>query len=182
MKEPITFNGLQFEYFDSEQFAVANEIMKEEELKMKKFDFGNTRPYYAYIDEDNKIVIGEERGRDGGILYTGPWEGSKTPYYFNILEENPNLLNDIVGYFNLKFSDVVSDALRSQTRNLLDEFEKHLPKALYDKVKCDCLEIQCTSQKIHILRTLDELKDIWEDGYDVVFVPAHFEKKKKGKK
>lgn len=144
-----------------------------------KVDFGKSEPFYAYIDDDDNLVIGEERGRDGGLLYVGPWKSSKTPYFLNIMEETPSLFNKLIKYYSPNIATVFADALNTQIEKLFDEFEVHLPKALYDKVKCDCLEIQCTSQKIHILRTLDELKDIWEDGYDIVFVPAHFEKKKK---
>lgn len=147
-----------------------------------KVDFGKSEPFYAYIDDNDNLVIGEERGRDGGILYTGPWKSSKTPYFLNIMEETPSLFNKLIKYYSSNIAAVFTDVLNTQIEKLLDEFEVHLPKALYAQVKEKCLEKRCASQKFHILTTMDELKDSWEDGYEVVYVPAHFEKKKKGKK
>lgn len=147
-----------------------------------KVDFGKSEPFYAYIDDNDNLVIGEERGRDGGILYAGPWKSSKTPYFLNIMEETPSLFNKLIKYYSPNIAAVFTDVLNTQIEKLFDEFEAHLPKALYAQVKEKCLEKQCTSQKFHILTTMDELKDSWEDGYEVVYVPAHFEKKKKGKK
>lgn len=48
---------------------------------MSKFGSKSTNfGYYAYIDDNNNLVIGEERWRDGGDLYTGAWQEMKTPY------------------------------------------------------------------------------------------------------
>jgi hypothetical protein len=46
------------------------------------------------------LTIGEERGREGGILYRGEYKGENTPYMNNIKEESPALYNSIVQYFN----------------------------------------------------------------------------------
>lgn len=106
----------------------------------------------------------------------------KTPYFLNIMEETPGLFNKLIKYYSSNIAAVFTDVLNTQREELFDEFEAHLPKALYAQVKEKCLEKRCTSQKLHILTTMDKLKDSWEDGYEVVYVPAHFEKKKKGKK
>lgn len=55
--------------------------------------------YYAYIDENNTLFIGEERGREGGTLYGGPYIGEKTPYLTSLKKENIKLYKAIVDYF-----------------------------------------------------------------------------------
>lgn len=45
--------------------------------------------YWAFLDNEGMLVIGEERGCDGGQLYRGPWKGENTPY----LSENTNMKN-----------------------------------------------------------------------------------------
>ena len=55
--------------------------------------------YYAYVDENNTLSIGEERGREGGILYRGPYIGEKTPHLTSLKKENIKLYKAIVDYF-----------------------------------------------------------------------------------
>ena len=55
--------------------------------------------YYAFVDNNGLLVIGEERGREGGELYRGEYKGEKTPWLNDIKEENVRLYNSIVRYF-----------------------------------------------------------------------------------
>ena len=53
--------------------------------------------YFAYI-EDGQLVIGEDWGRDGGVLYRGAYRDSTK--YLNMLRVNaPKLFNGIVQYY-----------------------------------------------------------------------------------
>ena len=58
------------------------------------FNFG----WYAYV-ENGDFVIGEERGREGGILYRGEYKGDDTPWMNEIKRENIKLYNSIVKYY-----------------------------------------------------------------------------------
>lgn len=53
--------------------------------------------YFAYI-EDGQLVIGEDLGREGGILYRGPYQDS-TYYVQQLWKEAPKLYNSIVQYY-----------------------------------------------------------------------------------
>ncbi len=55
--------------------------------------------YYAYVDDNSKLVIGEERGREGGELYRGEYKGENTPWLNEVKKENVRLYNSIVKYF-----------------------------------------------------------------------------------
>lgn len=132
--------------------------------------------FYAYINDDKKLVIGEERGREGGDLYIGEWKGMNTPYLQDIMKEDPILFNEILEFFRMDFATAYNYACNK----LLEEVEKHLSKALYDKTKADYLEkYHSNSKKYPIFSTMDVLKQEWEDGYEVVYVPAHFERKRR---
>ena len=72
-----------------------------DDFKGVKYDFTPNPPYYgfwAFLDNEGMLVIGEERGRDGGQLYRGPWKGKETPYLFEIKKEQPKLYSKIVDY------------------------------------------------------------------------------------
>lgn len=56
--------------------------------------------YYAFVDNNGRLVIGEERGREGGELYRGEYKGENTPWLSDIKKENVRLYNSIVKYFN----------------------------------------------------------------------------------
>ena len=56
--------------------------------------------YYAWIEENDELTIGEERGREGGILYCGEYKGFNTPYMIKIKKENIRLYNSIVSHFD----------------------------------------------------------------------------------
>lgn len=56
--------------------------------------------YYAYADNDGNLVIGEERGREGGELYRGEYKGINTPYMNNIKKESIKLYNSIASFFD----------------------------------------------------------------------------------
>ena len=70
-------------------------MAKQYTLAGSNFDFG----YYAWIENKDTLVYGEERGREGGILYRGKFKGDTTPYMINLKLENPELYNSIVNYF-----------------------------------------------------------------------------------
>jgi hypothetical protein len=70
-------------------------MAKQYTLAGSNFDFG----YYAWIENKDTLVYGEERGREGGILYRGEFKGDSTPYMVNLKLENPELYNSIVSYF-----------------------------------------------------------------------------------
>lgn len=59
--------------------------------------------YWAFLDNEGMLVIGEERGRDGGQLYRGPWKGKKTPYLSEIKKEQPKLYSKIIDYYEKEF-------------------------------------------------------------------------------
>lgn len=143
---------------------------------MNKFGKKTTNfGFYAYINDDNKLVIGEERWREGGDLYTGDWQGMRTPYIQKIREEDPTLFNEILDHFETDFATAINQSIDL----LLDKFEFYLPKALYDKIKEDCLKNKWTSRVTHIQRTMDELKSTWSGEDDMVYIPAHYERRKK---
>jgi hypothetical protein len=55
--------------------------------------------YFAYI-EDGQLVIGEDWGRDGGILYRGPFSCKDVDHYLHMLQKNaPKLYNSIIQYY-----------------------------------------------------------------------------------
>ena len=57
--------------------------------------------YFAYI-EDGQLVIGEDWGREGGILYKGPY-AHVDKHTMRLLENNaPKLYKSIVSYFDEK--------------------------------------------------------------------------------
>lgn len=60
-----------------------------------RYDYG----FYAWPENRDTLVIGEERGREGGELYRGKFKGDNTPYMKDIKDENPELYVSIVGYF-----------------------------------------------------------------------------------
>lgn len=67
--------------------------------------------FYAYIEND-ELVIGEDRWREGGELYRGEYKGKKqTPWLKAIKEENIELYNSITTYYgkNEKFSTTTMD-------------------------------------------------------------------------
>ena len=66
----------------------------------KLFDGSNFNcGYYAWIEENGNLTIGEERGREGGILYRGNYQKEKTPFLKNIMHENITLYKSIVKHF-----------------------------------------------------------------------------------
>lgn len=72
-----------------------------------RFDYG----FYAWIEVDGEFVIGDERGREGGILYRGEYKGDRTPYLNEIKRENPELYNNIAKYFNEHVNDYKNEVM-----------------------------------------------------------------------
>lgn len=54
--------------------------------------------YYALIEND-MFIIGEERLKEGGVLYCGKYKGANTPYINDIKNENLKLYNSIINYY-----------------------------------------------------------------------------------
>lgn len=54
--------------------------------------------YFAYI-EDGQLVIGEDWGREGGILYKGPYACIDANYYLHKLAVQASCQISRTGYF-----------------------------------------------------------------------------------
>ena len=62
--------------------------------------------YWAFLDNDGMLVIGEERGSYGGQLYRGPWKGEDTPYLSDIKKEQPKLFSKITNFYEKEFGNL----------------------------------------------------------------------------
>lgn len=62
--------------------------------------------YWAFLDNDGMLVIGEERGYYGGQLYRGPWKGDDTPYLSDIKKEQPKLFSKITNFYEKEFGNL----------------------------------------------------------------------------
>ena len=62
--------------------------------------------YWAFLDNDGMLVIGEERGYYGGQLYRGPWKGEDTPYLSDIKKEQPKLFSKITNFYEKEFGNL----------------------------------------------------------------------------
>ena len=62
--------------------------------------------YWAFLDNEDMLVIGEERGYYGGQLYRGPWKGEDTPYLSDIKKEQPKLFSKITNFYEKEFGNL----------------------------------------------------------------------------
>ena len=62
--------------------------------------------YWAFLDNDGMLVIGEERGYYGGQLYRGSWKGEDTPYLSDIKKEQPKLFSKITNFYEKEFGNL----------------------------------------------------------------------------
>lgn len=101
------------------------------------FDCG----YYSFISTDGQFVIGEERGREGGILYLGEYRGDHTPRLSGIKVENPRLYNDIIRYYKEHVLEHMNAVMRSNMTDMeklseifnidKEEVKKQFPQLYY---------------------------------------------------
>lgn len=84
------------------------------------FDYG----FYAWIEDNGEFVIGDERGREGGILYRGEYKGKSTPYLNEIKKENIKLYNNIVRYFNEHTNDHKNAVMCSATMTDMEKLNE----------------------------------------------------------
>lgn len=84
------------------------------------FDFG----FYAWIEENGELTIGEERGREGGILYRGAYKGKHTPWMNEIQKENIALYNSIVKYFREHENDHKNAVMCSATMTDMEKLNE----------------------------------------------------------
>ena len=62
--------------------------------------------YWAFLDNEDMLVIGEERGCYGGQLYRGLWKGENTPYLSDIKKEQPKLFSKITNFYEKEFGNL----------------------------------------------------------------------------
>lgn len=79
--------------------------------------------YYAFLKND-LLHIGEERGREGGILYQGEYKGEDTPYLYKVKSKNPKLYNSIVKHFEKESKQLVKASIEYIYTIEVDCFEE----------------------------------------------------------
>lgn len=84
-------------HFDGEE-NIPRKNKKHSKITHRQFAGFKGIGYYALIKND-EFIIGEERVREGGILYRGEYKGADTPYINDIKNENLKLYNSIINYF-----------------------------------------------------------------------------------
>ena len=69
-------------------------------MKIKKrFNYISSYGYYAVIYEDGTLAIGVDWPREGGILWSGLYNGENTPYLQEVKKEERHVYNQIIKYF-----------------------------------------------------------------------------------
>lgn len=84
------------------------------------FDSG----FYAWIEENGELTIGEERNREGGILYRGAYKGKHTPWMDEIKKENSTLYASIVRYFREHENDHKNAVMCSDTMTDMEKLNE----------------------------------------------------------
>lgn len=150
-------------------------------------------PYgmYAHIDKDNNIIIGENNPRDGGDLYAGAYAGIHTPYIRCLMKDAPNIFNKVWNHYydfvpnenNIDIASYLEEFELVLTEEFITKAKSHIPSALFDET-VDIMSKENNGQATEsdiIFACIERLKTYWEEqnGKDLVYVPAHFEKRKK---
>lgn len=150
-----------------------------------KHDFGKQMPYgmYAYIDNKDNLVIGENEPREGGNLYVGKYKGIHTPYIREVMKDAPNIFNEIWDYYLDNVADYLKEFELVLTDGFVSKVKRHIPSAFFDET-ADIMNKENNGQATEsdiVFACIERLKTYWEEqnGEDLVYVPAHFEKKKK---
>ena len=115
------------------------------------FDYG----FYAWVENNGELVIGEERGREGGTLYRGEYKGDNTPSIKNVKKENLELYNGIVEYFKKRANDSKNGEKKTMNKTIKKPTEimtkKFNPRKLAEE--------QHEAYKQYILNILDKVKE-----------------------
>lgn len=146
-------------------------------------------PYgmYACIDKDNNITIGEDNPHEGGNLYAGRYNGIHTPYIRKVMKDAPGIFNKVWNYYHNKKDIDIAGYLKEfelvLTEEYLSKLKRHIPSAFFDET-ADIMSKENNGQATEsdiIFACIERLKIYWEEqnGEDLVYVPAHFEKRKK---
>ena len=181
--------GLVFSYVT---MSVENEREVNKMSNNIKYDFGRQTPYgmYAYLDNNNNIVIGENNPRDGGDLYTGVYAGISTPHIRRLMKDAPKIFDKIWNYYHnstlneidINEIDYLKDFECVLTNEFITKIKRHIPSAFFDET-ADIMSKENNGQATEsdiVFACIERLKEFWEkeNGKNLVYVPAHFEKKK----
>ena len=94
---------------------------------------GNGANYFAYI-EDGQLVIGEDWGREGGILYKGTFDSKDADKHLAMLRKNsPKLYESILRYYAPRGGGLGLRANAPKLANSIDKYyfdEAEKPKKI----------------------------------------------------
>ena len=80
---------------------------------------GGRYGYYAYIEDNSKLIIGENGPREGGTIYKGTYKDAGSTLSL-LKKEAPKLYKSIVDYYT-ENPEVVEDDITTPVKNRLQE-------------------------------------------------------------
>lgn len=127
-----------------------------------KIDFGhNGIGWFAFVSEDNDLVIGHESEEKSHEIYRGNFKGLDTSHIFDIMRDDIELFAKIIKYYNWNAIPFLHHvACEGYTRAMRDVI-KLLPMDIYADAICDAIKHNDTDLNRAVLKIVENISNYY---------------------
>lgn len=127
-----------------------------------KVDFSyDSVGWYAFVSEDDDLVIGYNYEEYTSEVYRGNFKGVDTPHIFDIMCDDIEMFSKIIKYYNWNAIPFLCHAtFEGYTRAMIDVV-KLLPKDIYADAVCDAIKHNDTDLNKVVLKIVENISNYY---------------------
>lgn len=127
-----------------------------------KIDFGhNEIGWFAFVSEDNDLVIGHESDEKSHEVYRGNFEGLDTPHIFDIMRDDIELFAKIIKYYGWNAIPFLRHFTFEGYTRAMRDVVKLLPMDMYADAVCDAIKHNDTDLNKVVLKIVENISNYY---------------------
>lgn len=127
-----------------------------------KIDFGHDGTgWWAYVSEDNDLVIGYDYGDMSHEIYKGNFKGVDTPHIFDVMRDDIELFAKIIKYYDWNAIPFFRHVTFEGYTRAISDVVKLLPMDIYADAVCDAIKHNDTDLNKVVLKIVENISNYY---------------------
>lgn len=117
--------------------------------------------WYAFVSEDDDLVIGYEYEEHTSEVYRGDFKGTDTPHIFDIMRDDIELFAKIIKYYDWNAIPFLRHVTFEGYTRAISDVVKLLPMNIYADAVCDAIKQNDTDLNKVVLKIVENISNYY---------------------
>lgn len=117
--------------------------------------------WWAFVSEDDDLVIGYESEENTHEVYRGDFKGVDTPHIFDIMRDDIEMFSGIIKYYNWDAIPFLRHVTFEGYTRAMSDVVKLLPMDIYADAVCDAIKHNDTDLNKVVLKIVENISNYY---------------------